>query len=204
MNQKWLADILSFMTKELILASGSAGRKALFDKLQFPYRIQVSNYEEDMSLNLAPKDLAIELSRGKARDVASRNKNAVVLGADSFAVFKGQLLGKPHTTKRAKEMLNMLSDNSHSFITGFTIIDTESDREVSEAVESKVHFRKISQAEIDNYLSKEDVLQKAAAYTVQGMGSIFITRIEGSFDNIIGLPLAHVSEQLKTFGINLL
>ncbi len=190
--------------KQLILASGSAGRKLLLDKLQIPYAIHVSNYEEDLTLDLPPKELAIELSRGKARDVAQRHKNAVVLGADSFAVCDGQLLGKPHTVKRAKEMLRLLSNRSHAFITGYTIIDTDSGREFSEAVETIVCFREISDDEIDRYLKKEDVLKNAGAYRLQDVGAIFAVRVEGEVNNIIGLPLAQIAQHLKTFGISLL
>ncbi len=190
--------------KQLVLASSSAPRKALLDKLQIPYVIDPSNYEEDMTLDLPPKELAIELSRGKARDVAQRHKNAVILGADSFAVCDGQLLGKPHTLKRAKEMLRLLSDRSHTFITGYTIIDTDRGQEFSEAIETMVYFREISDNEIDQYLEKEDVLKNAGAYRLQDVGAIFAVRVEGEVNNIIGLPLAQVSEQLKTFGISLL
>lgn len=190
--------------KQLILASSSLPRKALLDKLKIPYSIVVSNYDEDMTLDLSPRDLAIELSRGKARDVARRSNHAVVLGVDSFVVCDDQLLGKPHTLERAKEMLNTLSNRSHKFITGFTIIDTETGREVSDSVETTVHFRAISEDEIDRYLSKESVLKNAGAYRIQDIGTLFATHIEGSFDNIIGLPLAQVGEKLKSFGIFLL
>lgn len=190
--------------KQLVLASSSAPRQALLDKLHFPYIADPSNYEEDMTLDLSPKDLAIELSRGKARDVAGRHKNAVVLGADSFVVCDGQLLGKPHTIERAKEMLKTLSGRTHTFITGYTIIDTDTKREVSEAVETTVRFRDISSEEIDRYLAKEDTRKNAGAYRIQDIGTLFAESVEGNFDNIIGLPLAQVCESLKPFGIFLL
>lgn len=189
--------------KSLILASGSPGRREILEETKYPFTISVSNYEEDMSLNLAPKELAIYLSQGKARDVAGRCANAIVLGADSFVVFRGQLFGKPHTLKRANEMLTLLSGQRHSFITGFTILDTDTKREYSEAVETKIYFRKLSQKEIKDYLAKENVLEKAGAYTIQGPAIKFIERIEGDYNNVRGLPLANVSKAMQKFGINL-
>lgn len=189
--------------KSLILASGSPGRREILEETKYPFRIVVSNYVEDMSLDLAPKKLAIYLSKGKARDVAKRSTNAIVLGADSFVVFRGQLFGKPHTLKRANETLSLFSGQSHSFITGFTILDTDTKREYSEAVETKIYFRKLTQKEITDYLAKENVLEKAGAYTIQGPAMKFIKRIDGDYNNVRGLPLANVSKAMKKFGINL-
>ncbi len=193
---------------QLILASGSPGRKALLESAHVAFTVDASNYEEDMSLDMPPRDLAMFLSQGKARDVAKRYANAsedmVILAADSFAVFDGQLLGKPHTPERAKEMLTMLSGQTHTFITGFTIIDARTGREHQGAAETKVYFRTISSQDIDNYLAKENVLEKAAAYVVQGLGAAFIDKIEGDYSNIVGLPLAPVAVALKTFNIDLL
>src|SRR5665213_493721 len=118
--------------KQLILASSSANRKELMDSTGYPYKAEPSDYEEDMSLELPPRELAIHLSRGKARDVAARHKNAVILGADSFGMLDGRLFGKPHTVAKATEMLSALSGRQHIFITGFTLIDSDSGKEYSE------------------------------------------------------------------------
>jgi septum formation protein len=189
--------------KQFIMASGSPGRKELLAKTGYKFTVDASNYEEDMSLNLKPEQLAIHLSKGKAQTVAKRHKNAVILAADSFAVFKGNLLGKPHTKQRAKEMLSMLSGQAHYFITGFTIVDTNSGKSYSNAVKTTVYFRKLTQSEIDSYIDKEDVLEKAASYIAQGLGAILIEKVDGSYSNITGLPLAEVAAALKDFGIYL-
>lgn len=189
--------------KTLILASGSPSRKEILGETGFPFTVDVSNYEEDMSLDMPPKELAMTLSRGKAQDVAKRHKNAVILAADSFGVFKGELLGKPHTLERAKEMLTTLSGQCHLFITGFTIIDSETNKEFTGVDETKVYFKKITQQEIDDYLTKENVLEKAGAYTIQGLGKNLIDKIEGDYNNVRGLPLAKVAQSLKDFGIDL-
>ena len=189
--------------KSLILASGSESRREILEQTGFPFIVEPSDYEENMNLDMTPDDLAIFLSIGKAHAVAQHHKSAVILAADSFGVFKGELLGKPHTTARAKEMLAMLSDQCHSFITGFTIIDSDTLQEYSEAVETKVYFKAITPSEIDNYLAHEHVLDKAGAYSVQGQGAKFISRIEGDAKNVRGLPLERVIRALANFGIHM-
>lgn len=190
--------------KQLILASGSVGRRTLLEKIGHPFIVDVSNYEEDMTFDMPPEKLAIFLSKGKAEDVVTRHKNAVILAADSFVVYKNHLLGKPHTQKRAKEMLQMLSGSHHSFVTGFTIIDADTGKQQSESVRTEIFFRDLSDSEIETYIKRDDVRQKAGAYTVQGAGSAFIRRIDGDYSNIVGLPLAPVIEALRKFDINLL
>ncbi|HLC91603.1 MAG TPA: nucleoside triphosphate pyrophosphatase [Candidatus Saccharimonadales bacterium] len=190
--------------KKLVLASVSPSRKQILETLGVDFEICPSSYEEDMSLPLKPQELAIHLSQGKAREVANKYKNAVIVAADSFAVYQNKLLGKPHTARKAREMLMMLSGQVHSFITGFTIIDTESKQEISEAIESKVYFRKLTKEEIDNYIAKENVLEKAGAYSIQGLGMLLIDKVDGDYSNIRGLPVVVIAHHLKKFGIQLL
>ncbi len=190
--------------KQLVLASSSPARKKIFELAKIPFIVDASSYEEDMSLKLEPSELAKHLSLGKAQQVSARHRNAVVIGADSFAVYGGQLLGKPHTLERAKEMLTMLSGNAHSFITGFTIIDTETGDKFSDVVETKVYFRKLTPDEVNSYLEKEDVLEKAGAYIIQGLGVVLVDKIDGSYSNVMGLPISQISVALKKFGIKFL
>lgn len=190
---------------KIILASGSPRRKELFEKLQIPFVVEVSNYEEDMNLKLKPLELAKELSRGKAEAVADKHKNeeVIIIGADTFVVLKNKILGKPRTTEKAKEMIKEMSGKAHSVITGFTIINSKSGKKVSKAVESKVYFRKLTDKEIEDYVRTGEPLDKAGAYAIQEFGSVLIERIEGDYTNIVGLPLAPLIEGLKKFGINL-
>jgi septum formation protein len=190
--------------KPLILASGSAGRKQLLLDIGAQFSVVVSQYEEDMTLDMPPADLALYLSQGKARDVAGREKGAIILGADSFAVCDDKLLGKPHTIERATEMLTMLSGRKHSFVTGFTIIDSDSMHEYSASQTTDVYFRNLSADDIAQYLAREDVMGNAGAYRVQGLGGLLVDKIDGSFSNIVGLPLASVAAAIRDFGINLL
>jgi len=165
----------------------------------------VSNYEEDNNLKLKPLELAKALSMGKAEMVAERHKgeDAIIIGADTFVVLNNKILGKPHTSKRAKEMVKEMSGKAHTVITGFTLIDAKSGKKVSKAMESKVYFRKLTNKEIDVYVRTGESLDKAGAYAIQEAGSVLIEKIEGDYTNIVGLPLPSLVEELKKFGINL-
>ncbi len=130
--------------KRLILASSSPSRKSILEQAGVDFEADPSSYDEDMTIDLAPAELAKLLSMGKAKDVVARHKNAVVLGADSFGVFEGNLLGKPHTLVKARQMLQILSGNWHEFITGFTIIDSDSGKTFSDSVTTKLLFKQLT------------------------------------------------------------
>ena len=190
--------------KQLVLASSSPARKALLDQIGISFIVDPSSYEEDMSLNMTPEELAKHLSQGKAKDVAGRHKNSVILAADSFAVFNSELLGKPHTIENAKKMLETLSNQCHSFITGFTILDTDIAKQHSDVVETKVYFRNLTAEEINGYLDKENVLNNAGAYIIQRLGAALVERIDGDYSNVMGLPLPALTVALKEFGVEIL
>ena len=139
---------------KIILASGSPRRKKLLGKLQIPFDVEVSGYKEDNNLKLNPLELAEALSAGKAEAVAERHKGeeAIIIGADTFIVLDNKILGKPHTSEKAKEMIKKMSGRAHSVITGFTIIDAKSGRKISKAVKSNVYFRRLTDEEIDTYI----------------------------------------------------
>ena len=189
--------------KKIILASASPRRKKVLGTTGLKFDICVSDYEEDLNMKKEPRSLARFLSRKKAEDVAHKYKNAIIIAADTFIVFSGKLLGKPHTAKEATKMLLMLNGKAHSVITGFTVLDTGSNKLVSRSVETKVYFKKLAQKEIKAYVNTKEPLDKAGAYAIQGLGSILIEKIEGDFLNVVGLPLAALTESLKKFGVKL-
>ena len=190
--------------KKIILASASPRRKEILATTGLKFDICVSYYEEDLSMKKDPRSLARFLSRKKAEEAAHKYKNAIIIAADTFIVFRGKLLGKPHTAKEATRMLLMLNGKMHSVITGFTVLDTGSNKSVSRSVETKVYFKKLTQKEIMTYVRTKEPLDKAGAYAIQGLGAVLIEKIEGDFLNVVGLPLAALTESLKEFGINIL
>ena len=190
--------------KTIILASASPRRRELLEKIGLRFKVEPSNYEEDIHSRLEPHKLAQKVSLEKAEAVASKHKNTIVIAADTFVVFGGQILGKPHTEKEAREMLEAISGKSHSVITGFSIIDTCKNKALSKSVETKIYIRRLTSAEIDAYVKSKEPLDKAGAYAIQGLGAVFVEKIEGDYFNVIGLPLSALTEALKEFGINIL
>lgn len=190
--------------KTIILASGSPRRKELLEKLGIKFEVEPSGFEETVVPSLMPDELVKQLSAGKAKNIASKHQNALVIGADTIVSFKNTVLGKPQTKEKAKEMLRALSGNVHSVFTGFTIIDTDSGKIISKAVETKVHFRKLTDQEIDNYVNTDEPLDKAGAYAIQGIGALLVEKIDGDCNNVVGLPLAELAISLRDFGINII
>jgi septum formation protein len=129
--------------KKLILASGSPRRKEILEKIGYKFDVQPSEFEENMNQELSPEELAKNLSHGKAKEIADKNKYAIVFGADTFVYFNGKIVGKPKDKAEAIEMLSMLSGKVHEVYTGFTIIDTDSGKWVSKVECTKVYFRKL-------------------------------------------------------------
>ncbi len=151
-----------------------------------------------------PRFLARRLSSEKAKTVAKKYRDALIIAADTFIVYRDHLMGKPHTEKEAIRMLGLLNGRSHSVVTGLTIIDTETGKIVSRSVETKVWFRKLTKKEILSYVRTGEPLDKAGAYAIQGLGSLIVEKIEGDYFNVIGLPLSALAEALKKFGVHVL
>ena len=190
--------------KEVILASASPRRKELLEKIGLRFKVEPSNYEEDMHSELEPHEFARKISLEKAEAVAGKHRNAIVIAADTFIVFDGKILGKPHTENEARKMLEIINGTSHSVITGFSIIDTGKNKTLSKSVETRIYIRKLTLAEIDAYVKSKEPLDKAGAYAIQGLGALIVEKIEGDYFNVIGLPLSALAEALKEFGINIL
>jgi septum formation protein len=191
-------------SRTIILASASPRRKEILDKTGLKFRVDKSLGEEKLIPGMKPRELVRFLSREKARDVAGRHSDAIVIAADTIVVFRGRIFGKPLNRDDAKEMLRALSSNGHSVITGFTIIDTACGKELTGSVETKVFFKRLSKEDIEAYVNSGEPMDKAGAYGIQGLGAVLVKRIEGDFFNVMGLPLYCLAEDLKKFGVSVL
>ncbi len=181
--------------KRLILASKSPRRKELLEKTGIPFDIDAAEIDETLNPSLSLSDAVRDLSLRKASAVLERHPDAVVLGSDTIVVIDDMVLGKPKDRQDAKNMLESLSGKTHQVITGFALV---SDRKtVSDVSVSHVTFAPLSEAEIDTYLTSGEADDKAGAYGIQGLAGKFITRIEGDYYAIMGLPLSRVYQELK-------
>lgn len=190
--------------KTIILASASPRRKELLERIGLKFKIVKSNFEEKLNPKVDFHTLSKKLSLGKAEAVAENFKNSIVIAADTFVVLGKEIFGKPKDKEHAKKMLKKLCGKMHLVITGFTIIDTKTQKQISKSVESKVYMRKLSQKEIEDYIKTKEPFGKAGAYAVQEKGSVLIEKIEGDYFNIVGLPIFALAKELKKFKVNLL
>ena len=190
--------------QKIILASQSPRRRDLLKQIGLEFEIDPSNYEEDMTLDMEPRKLAEDLSLGKTKDVAQRHKDSIIISADTIIAVDNEVFGKPKTPEKAKYMLQKLSGRAHSVITGFTIINTEINKQISKSVETKVYFKNISEEEMDAYIATGEPLDKGGGYAIQGMAALFVEKIEGDYFNIVGLPIIAIVDELKNFGIKIL
>ncbi len=185
----------------LILASASPRRRELLARLSLKFEVFAAEAEETPPAGLAPREAALHLAREKGREVAARRPEAWVLSADTVVAVGGEVLGKPKDSAEALAMLERLSGRGHLVITAFCLLGLAPDRERCEAVETRVFFREIPREALRAYAESAEPLDKAGAYAIQGGAAAFIERIEGSYSNVVGLPLERLSEVLRAEGI---
>ncbi len=181
--------------KKIILASASPRRKELMTLTKLPFEIKVSDADETLKENISP-DTAVEiLSRRKAEAVKKDNTNAIIIGADTVVAINSVILGKPSDKNDAIRILKLLSGRVHQVYTGVTIIDGENIDTFS--VKTDVEFYPLTDKEIDEYTSFDECYDKAGAYGIQGIGGLFVKKISGDYNNVVGLPVAEVYRKLK-------
>jgi septum formation protein len=143
------------------------------------------------------------LAYGKAQDVAKKRTEGIVLGIDTFISFKGEKLGKPHTKEKAFKLLKKFSGKKLQVYSGVALIDCKTKKEIRDYEVSEVYFRKISDEEINNYIKTGEPLDKAGAFAIQGLGSIFIKKVNGCYANIVGFPITNIYKNLSKLGVNI-
>ena len=182
---------------KLILASGSPRRSELLAREGVDFVVQPSGVEELLANSLEPVELARENSLLKARDISSKNPDAVVLGSDTVVVIDGHTLGKPQDLKEGAEMLRSLSGCWHEVVTGVALLSQEREEVFHET--TRVRFKELSEKDIADYHAKVHVLDKAGGYAIQDGGEQIIAEVDGCRDNVMGLPVARVVTELKNF-----
>lgn len=179
---------------QLILASGSPRRKELLGLFGVPFTIRAADIDETMDPDKPPFDEVARVSRRKAL-AAPREKDDLVIAADTIVVCGGRVLGKPHSREEAIAMLTTLSGRDHQVMTGCTLVrggDVQTFTEVTD-----LHFRPLSQAEIARYVDSGEPMDKAGAYGIQGGAALFCEKIVGDYYNVMGLPVCRLGQALR-------
>ena len=194
-----------FENATIILASGSPRRKELLTQGGIPFTVIKSDCDENSNIE-EPAAFVEELSLRKAENVYEKVDNNyadtfIILAADTIVAYEGEILGKPEDEKEALDMLGLLSDRTHQVFTGVTLLQVKegNKKAVTFSERTDVTFYPMSRIEILNYISTKDPLDKAGSYGIQGPCAIHIKKIKGDYNNVVGLPLSRVYQELKKF-----
>ncbi|MGQ9653514.1 MAG: Maf family protein [Thermodesulfobacteriota bacterium] len=189
------------MTEEaFILASSSPRRQEMLRLLGLSFQVVLSSIEEGPLEGEGPEEYVLRLCRAKAEEVGSRHPDHWVIGADTVVVLDGVILGKPRDREEACDILEMLQGRSHEVYTGLCVLRMRDGRCSAEAVRTEVLFRGLTRREVEWYVRTGEVLDKAGAYGIQGVAGALIRRIQGSYSNVVGLPLAELVDMLRALG----
>ena len=203
---------------QIILASQSPRRKELLEHIGLEFEICPAKGEEIITKSI-PEEVVMELSKHKAEDVAAMvasfgenhkeittPSDILVIGADTVVAYDGKILGKPVDEADAKRMLTMLSGNTHSVFTGVTLVLIDKEGRAGELVfyeKTDVKMHKMTEKEIDRYIATGEPMDKAGSYGIQGKCAIYIEKIDGDYNNVVGLPVTRIYQELKNIGIDI-
>ena len=178
----------------VILASQSPRRKELLGLFHIPFEVRVADIDETMDLQKAPCDEVARVSRMKAMAV-QREADDVVIAADTIVVCDGQVLGKPADEADARRMLQLLSGRDHQVMTGLCVL--RGDKQVSYTEVTDIHFRSLTDREIDRYIATKEPMDKAGSYGIQGGAALFAEKLVGDYYNVMGLPVCRLGQILQ-------
>ena len=186
---------------QIILASASPRREHLLREMGLRFLVVRPDDIEELSGGAAPDVLAMHNAQRKARAVAGRHPDSIVIGADTIVVLAGKIFGKPRDREDAGRMLGQLAGQRHEVITGVCLIHRSLDTELLFADTTRVWMRPLSPAKISDYLAKVNPLDKAGAYAIQEFGEGIVERIDGSYSNVVGLPIERLRATLERLGM---
>ena len=185
--------------KPLILASGSPRRRELLEKMG--YRFEICTPDVDEHVTGHARDIVTTLAERKAIAGATRYDRGVIIASDTLVSLDGAPLGKPEDAGDAARMLRALSDREHEVFSGVCVMDIETGRRETRAVRTGVTFRAITDQEIAAYVATGEPMDKAGAYAIQGGAGAFVSKLDGSFENVMGFPVDDVREMLSHFDL---
>lgn len=184
----------------IILASSSPRRAQLLETIGVEYELAPSQVQERLHAGEAPPDYITRLARAKVVAVARKRETGLVIGADTIVVLDGNVLGKPEDEVDAEKMLRQLSGRWHAVMTGVALFDVATRREVADYDKTLVRFAQLTDKEIEWYIKTKEPMDKAGAYGIQGLGSMFVEEIAGNYFNVVGLPIPLVYRLARRLG----
>ena len=190
------------MRKKIILASASPRRKELLSQIGITFEIIKAEKEEHITSSI-PTEVVKELSMQKAKEVAAKCDGSIIIGADTIVAMEGQILGKPKDRADAMRMLRLLQGKKHQVITGVTVL-LGSTKTRSFAEVTDVSLYPMTDAQIERYIATKEPMDKAGAYGIQGRFAAYVRGIEGDYNNVVGLPIGRLYQEVLSAGIDLL
>jgi septum formation protein len=187
--------------KRLILASASPRRKKMLTKLGLEFEVLAAEVDEVVQPGEQPEEFVQRVAIEKVINIAGNHPDAWVLGADTIVVHEGEILGKPRDEKDALKVLMRLSGQMHRVYTGFCLRREQDNLSVSRVISTEVCFLAFSQEIAKAYVATGEPLDKAGAYGIQGGGGVLVEKINGSYSNVVGLPLAETIEELLHYEV---
>jgi septum formation protein len=186
---------------KIILASQSPRRHELLASMEIGIEFTTFHPEVDETLmpNEPPEGYALRLAHAKASKAASTLGQGLFIGADTVVTIDGAIFGKPRDARDAEDILSCLSGETHSVITAYSVLDSNTGKEILKAVETSVTVKELTETEIEQYVATGEPMDKAGAYAIQGKGKFMVEKIEGSFSNVVGLPTEELLESLREF-----
>jgi septum formation protein len=183
--------------KHFILASSSPRRKNLLELLGIPFEVVPARIDEKPLDREEPEAFVLRMARAKAREVSAMHAGSWTLGADTIVVLDGRMMGKPGNETEAVDMLMALSGRDHLVLSGVALVNDAAGCRADGMARTTVTFRGFRRAEAEAYVRTGEPMDKAGAYGAQGIGALLIERVEGSYSNVVGLPLALVLSMLE-------
>jgi len=174
--------------RNICLASSSIRRQQILEEMGLDFVVRHPLKFKEELCGSDPEALVCHNALGKAKEVAEKYKDSIIVGCDTVVTYNNEILGKPLTPDNAHVMLMKLSGNCHSVFSGLAVIDTQRNKELVGHDKTEVKFRSLSEKEINDYVASGEPLDKAGAYGIQERGGAFVESIKGSFSNVVGLP----------------